>query len=151
MVVLCNDIEKIKQIMDIIFIESPNQKINIYFAYQLILLYKVIYKNYHKNAKLKLLSFKIKFILSNYTLFQITSEEFINIYKDLLFMKTLYNTIFFNKIENNYIINGINEKNKNIIYGNKNFEMNYFIYADIDILFDQNENEIYKKIMDIDD
>ena len=29
--------------------------------------------------------------------------------------------------------------------------MNYFIYADIDILFGQNENEIYKKIMEIDD
>ena len=151
MVILCNDIEKIKEIMDIIFVESPNQKINIYFAYQLILLYKIIYKNYHKNVKLKLLSFKIKFILSNYTLFQISSEEFSNIYKDLLFMKTFYNTIYFNKIENKYIINGINDKNKNIIYGDKNLEMNYFIYADIDILFDQNENEIYKQIMDTDD
>ena len=151
MVVLCNDIEKIKEIMDVIFIESSNQKINIYIAYQLILLYKVVYKNYHKNVKLKLLSFKIKFILSNYALLQITSEEFTNIYKDLLFMKTFYNTIYSNKIENKFIIKGINDKNKNIIYGDKNFEMNYFVYADIDILFDQNENEIYKKIMDIDD
>ena len=168
MVVLCNDIlfspidkdkckdkdkinEKLKEIMNIIFIESPKQKINIYFAYQLILLYKIIYKNYHKNTKIKLLSFKLKFILSNYTLFQVISEEFINIYKDLLFMKTFYNTIYFNKIENKYIINGINDKDKNIIYGDQSLEMNYFTYADIDILFDQNENEIYKKIMDEDD
>ena len=146
-------ISKIKEIMDIIFVESPKQKINIYFAYQLILLYKIIYKNYHNSIKekLKLLAFKIKFILSNYIIFQITSEEFIDIYKDLLFMKTFYNTIYSNKIKNKYIINGINDKNKNILYGEKNFEMNFFTYADIDTLFDQNENEIYNKIMDRDD
>ena len=133
--------EILKEIINII-INPPFLKINIFYAYQLILLYKIIYKKDDRLSRIKLLAFKIQFILHNYTFFSINLDEFINIYNNILLMNNFYTTIYENEIKEPYIIKFDNINNK-IIYGNKKY---YF--ADIEKLFNENENEIYKKMMD---
>ena len=127
--------KKFKEIKD--FIE---QKKNIYFAYKLNLFYKIIYGNNKKNIKIKKLAFKIQIILFNYKSLNISYEEYINIYIDLLFMKTFYTKIYENELKDQFIKDFINS---NIHFGEGIYKSNKFIYIDIENLFDKNENEIY--------
>ena len=138
--------EKLKEIANNIFNFSPYQKINIYYIYKLILLYKIVFGDNDKFIKTKLIEFKLHFILSNYIIFDINSDEIVNIYKDLLFMKEFYSTIYFKKIQVQNLINVTDYKN--IKYGDENFLINKNKYIDIDNLFEKIENEAYHKIMD---
>ena len=138
---------RIKEIVNNFFIDSLEQKANILYAYKLILFYKMIYGKIRENPKLKLLEFKIKFILTNYKSFDFSNDEYINIYKELLFIKEFYTTIYENEIKEPYIID---ISHPNIIYGEAKNKDNKYIYPDLNILFDENINEIYSQIMDED-
>ena len=138
--------EIIKQITKTIFNDKLQQVLNIYYSYKLILFYKIINGDNHHNTQIKLLSFEIKFFLSNFKIFNITLYEFINIYKDLLLMKNFYSTIYYNEIKEPYTIEFFNS---NIFYGEEKLKKNYLATADIDILFNEKENEIYYQILDI--
>ena len=140
-------VDKLKEIINDIFIDSPELIKNVYYAYQLILLYKIFVKNDDKLTKIKLLAFKIHFILSNDEIFSL-KNDIDTIFKELLLMKLFYTTVYNNEIKGPFILNCVNYKKNGIIYGDKYFKMNYYRYIDIDILFDNNDNEIYHQIMD---
>ena len=138
-----NKVEKLDILCKKIFETSPDNKSILYYSYLLNIL--IIICNKYNNPiydKSNQLSFKLHFLLSNNKLLPFNSDQFLSLYKDLLFLKNFYATIFKTTIkepnlikikDNQLIYNGINYSNNNI--------------TDISLLFNETDNENYERIM----
>ena len=136
--------EKLDALNKIIFKISPNNKQILYQIYFFCLLYKKIYKNRDSfYTNIKLLSFKMHFILTNYKLFSFSTDEFAEIYQYLLFMKKFYISIYNKEIKEPHLIKLLNNE---LIYNNK---PSHNDYNNISILFNNKTNENYEKIMSL--
>ena len=137
-----NKVEKLEELFKK-FIEASQDNISIlYYSYQFLMLLIIIYNKYNEHYKLRnKLSFKLHFILSNYKSFSFNSDQFKKIFNDLLFMKHFYQTIFLKEIKEPYLIK---IKDNYLLYNNYLYNNDTL---DISFLFDQKDNENYKRII----
>jgi len=95
------------------------------------------------------ISFKLHFILEHQELYNSISDDFIELYNGLHFINVFYNEIFCENNEKKRIM-----KNNNInkyVFGKQNFVLSLDKRSnfDIDILFSEDDNKIYKKTLNI--
>ena len=93
------------------------------------------------------ISFKLHFIFEHQELYNAISDDFIELYNGLHFINVFYNEIFCKNNEKKRIM-----KNNNInkyVFGKQNFvlSLNKNCNFDIDILFSEDDNKIYKKTL----
>ena len=143
----CPDSDKKQQKLFIlnknIFRTSLEKKSILYYSYQLYILFKIICKTRDSLYIMrKLLFFKIHFILSNEKIFSFSDSTFSEIYKDLLFIKIFYSTIYENQIKEPYLIK---IKNHEINYGEYNLNNN--VITNISFLFFPNDNKNYEALL----
>ena len=135
--------EQLDIINKVIFQITPKNKVLLYHLYFLCILLKKICKNRDSfYISIKLLNFKIRFILSNYKLFSFTFDEFGKVYRFLLFMKNFFCSIYNKEIKEPHLIKIIN----NEMTYNSNKIFNYD-YSNISILFNEKTNKNYEKIL----
>ena len=139
--------EKLGLIVRDIFKISPENYSLLYYAYQILILFKILLNEYNIFYKSrKLLTFKIKFILSNYKIFSFNDEEFGIIYKTLFFIRYFYLTIYKDEIMEPFLIKF---KHNILKYGDYNHAFNDKDVIIINYLFDKRDNEIYDKILNL--
>ena len=137
--------EQLDTLNKIIFRISPKNKVILFHIYFLCMLFKKICKNRDSfYISIKLLNFKMRFILSNYKLFLFTFDEFAQLYRFLLFMKNFYFSIYNKEIKEPYLIKIINNQ---LIYNNN--KILHYDYSNISMLFSEKTNKNYEKILNL--
>ena len=92
-----------------------------------------------------LISFKLHFILEHQEFYNSISDDFIEIYNGLLFIKIFYDGIFKeNESNENKIIKWENDK---YVFGKDKFVLSNYYNFDINSLFLEKDNQIYSEVM----
>ena len=144
-----------------LFLDSKNE---LFMLYQFLIVYKAFGSKNDKNKatfdnryflkNFYFISFKIYFILTHQEYYSCISENILDVYEKLLFIKKFYTKSLINKLKKPYIIsklknNGqkdeIKYKYDNFILGDKNNIEN----IDIKELFDEDEYQLNKEVFKV--
>ena len=135
--------------------QSTTGKDNLFCLY----LFLVITRNLRNNCKNNndisffgkflekeyIISFKIHFILEHQEFYNSISDDFIEVYNGLLFVKVFYDGIF---RENESIENKlIKREGDKYVFGKDKFILSHNYNFDINSLFSSKDNEIYDEVM----
>ena len=92
-----------------------------------------------------IISFKIHFILEHQEFYNSISDDFIEVYNGLLFVKVFYDGIFReNESSENKLIKREDDK---YVFGKDKFILSHNYNFDINSLFSEKDNEIYAEVM----
>ena len=138
--------KKLNVLIKNVFKTSQNNKSLLYYSYQLMILFSIIFERFKSFYKsMIILSFKLYFILSNEKLFSFNSDQFSILYRDLLFIKNFYSKIYENEIKNPFLIT---IKKNQIFYGDFNLVSN-IENVNTSFLFDKEVYKNYETIMNL--
>ena len=156
--------KKSKKQLDVNRNLSLNSKNEIFILYQFLIIYKIFgSKNGNKKNSFDdgfylkdfyFISFKIYFLLVHQEYFTAISDNFLDIYEKLLFMKEFYSKVITNKLDNKLFLitkNMQNKKKENIC---KRYEFNKYILGEekcliIEKLFEKDEIELNEEVIKI--
>jgi hypothetical protein len=153
-----NKIENFTKISpkDLFLDPTPEAKHSIISSYRFLIISRCLRKN-DKGDKKKyfdnllknefLISFKIHFILEHQEFYGAISNDFIDVYNGLLFINIFYNEIFCGDNVKKRIMK--DDENNKYVFGNKKFVLSLDNNFDIDILFSEEDNQIYKETLKI--
>ena len=140
-----------------LFLDNSDGKNDIFSAYSFLVISRCLRdcsnekdKNFFNELLEKeyLITFKIKFILRNQQFYKDISDDFIEIYYGLHFIKIFYNEIFCGNNKEIRIMK--DEKLGKYIFGKEkfilSFDKNYNFDINIDILFSELDNKIYEEV-----
>ena len=135
-----------------LFITSEEELL---LLYQFLLVYRIFGSKNDKNIKtfddkyylkdFSIISFKLYFILTHQEFFSCISENILDIYERLLFMKNFYSTALVHKLVKPYIISKMKKNKKGYVYNN-------YILGDkkninIADLFDEDELKLHEDVI----
>ena len=156
-----NKNEKNKLILERnLFLNSNEEEKELFFLYQFLIVYKIFGSKNGENIKtfddkyyLKdfyFIAFKIYFILTHQEYYKYISENFLDIYERLLFMKKFYKQGLVNKVEKPYIISkikNIKKEDNKLGYIYNGYNLGEYKDINIDDLFDKDELELNEEII----